>query len=54
MSKPTAKVSPKSLKNDVQDSVRKARRSQVYRPLRKPYRHQREGCELVDASLSSC
>ena len=37
MSRPTAKVSPKALKEDDQDSVRKARRSPVDRPLRKPY-----------------
>ena len=33
----TAKVSPKSLKEDDQDSVRKAGRSPVDQPLRKPY-----------------
>ena len=32
MLKPTAKVSPKSLEEDDQDSVRKARRSPVDRP----------------------
>ena len=37
MSKATAKVSPKSLREDDQDSVKKARRSPVDRPLRKPY-----------------
>ena len=37
MSRPTVRVSPKSLKEDDQDSVRKARRLPVDRPLRKPY-----------------
>ena len=37
MSRPTAKISQKSLKEDDQNSVRKARRSPVDRPLRKPY-----------------
>ena len=37
MSRPTAKVSPKSLKEDDQDTVRKAGRSPVDRPLWKPY-----------------
>ena len=37
MSRPTTKVSPKSQKEDDQDSVRKARRSPVDGPLRKAY-----------------
>ena len=37
MSKPTAKVSLKSLKEDDQYSLRKARKSPVDRPLGKPY-----------------
>ena len=36
MSRPIAKVSPKFLKEDDQDSIRKAR-SPVDRPFRKPY-----------------
>ncbi len=37
MSKATAKVSPKRLREDGQESVRKARRSPVERTLRNPY-----------------
>ena len=37
MSRATAKVSPKPLKEDDQDSVRKVRRSPIDHPLRKPY-----------------
>ena len=37
MSKPRAKISPKSLKEDEQDSVKKAGRSPVGRLLWKPY-----------------
>ncbi len=37
MSKATAKVSPKQLREDNQESDRKARRSPVEHPLRNPY-----------------
>ena len=54
MSRPTAKFSPKSLKEDDQDFVRKARRSPVDRLYGNHTGNQGEGCELIDASLSSC
>ena len=37
MSKATAKVSPKSLNENDQDSDKRARTSPVERPLQKPY-----------------
>ena len=49
MSRPTAKISPKSLKEDDQDSVKKA----VDWPFRKPYWQSERSCELIDASLFS-
>ena len=37
MSRPIARISPKSLKEDDQDSVRKTRKSLVDQSFRKPY-----------------
>ena len=53
MSRPTAKISPKSLKENDQYAVKKQENHQYTGLSGNHTDNQREGCKLIDASLSS-